>query len=170
MRSILAKRVYSPPLDFATRLQRAFRGSEWVASLRPPSASTAPASLELGSEPGPLPAGGTGAVAVIGAQKFDLQELERWMRSLPRDTLLVTGDGRGAEQRVRELGSELGIRVDVPELRPDWFGPKARDCQVEQILAATSGDVVVVGKGSRTSLVERWHKRARWGRELVRLT
>ena len=182
--------VYTRP-DFSTLLQQSFPGSEWVPtdgssrehlgpdslhpgtlgqfgpdSIRPSPASTVPVASSQPST-GPLPPGGARAVAVIGGTKYDSAALERWIRSLLPDTVIVTGNGRGAEQRVRELGTELGLRVDVPALHPERYGRKALEIQVSYVLGMTAGDIVVVGAGSRPSKAREWFKRARWGRELV---
>src|SRR3990167_3074957 len=146
-------------------------------SIRPSPASTVPVASSQPST-GPLPPGGARAVdlgreparaalAVIGGTKYDSAALERWLRSLPQDTVIVTGNGRGAEQRVRELGAELGLRVDVPALHPERYGRKALDIQVSYVMSMTAGDIVVIGAGSRPSKAREWFKRARWGRELV---
>src|SRR3990167_11231411 len=112
-------------------------------SMRPSPASTVPVASSQPST-GPLPPGGARAVAVIGGTKYDSAALQQWIRSLLPDTVIVTGNGRGAEQRVRELGAELGLRVDVPALHPERYGRKALDVKVSYVLSMTAGDIVLI--------------------------
>jgi len=147
------------PISFEERLQRAFPGSEWVVSSDSDYAPASIAGQNPSTETEVRP-----ALGVIGGAKFDEASLHNWLRSLPRDTVLVTGNGRGAEAKTRELAGELGLRVDVPELKKDMYGTKAMDCQVEAIMCAC-GPYVLVGRGGRVTKARDWLKRARWGRE-----
>lgn len=160
MEGVLRKRLLKKqqPITFEERLLLAFPGSEW--------AHTHDDHID-GRNPGP-DSSHPGSIGVIGGAKFDEASLVTWLRSLPRDVILVTGNGRGSEAKVRELAEELGLRVDVPELRKDLFGTKAMDCQVEQVINASS-PLVLIGTGGRVTKAKDWLKRANWGREVSEL-
>jgi hypothetical protein len=162
-------------------------------SSHPGSIRPLPASTLSGYQTDALPSGGAGAdttrplsygefakadsgilqvchnatrpLALIGGAKYDEEPLGRFLRSLPPDTIIVTGDGRGSEKRSREIADELGLRVDVPALRPEIYGAKALEVQVSDILIASSGDVTLIGEGGRPALAKGWLKRAKWGRK-----
>lgn len=108
-------------------------------------------------------------IAVIGGTKFDATALETWVRSLPKSTVIVTGDGRGAEKALRSLCKAQGIRIDVPLLLDI---AKPLEVQIEAILSMTQDSrspVVFLGQGSRVDTARKWLKRGRWGREIETL-
>jgi hypothetical protein len=133
---VIKLKTQEKPAPFETRLQKAFPGSYWVED----APSEAPSR----------------AIAVIGGAKFDEAELVKWLRALPRDTILVTtaprfkkdgepyaGDFGGALQI---LASAHQIRVDFVEQR-EAYGTYAKAVQLGTILQDTGGDVVAVGPG-----------------------
>jgi hypothetical protein len=150
--------------NFAALLQQAFPGSEWAPTIAPDRAP-GPDS----SHPGPFettePLGRS--LALIGGAKYDEKALGRFLRSLPPDTIIVTGDGRGSEKRCREIATELGLRVDVPALSKPLYGSKALEVQVSQVLCSTAGRIVLVGSGGRVTKAREWLKRIQSQREVV---
>jgi hypothetical protein len=158
----LKRVIQAPPLTFEERLARAFRGSEWVPNLEPDVGPSPPLEADVGPAPAAPP-----AVAVIGGAKFDRESLRAWIASLPRDTLLITGEGRfrkdgsamDAEATVRLMGTDLGVRVDVVELREDLYRNKAVDAQIERICTLTAGDIILVGTGGRPNKARDWWHR-----------
>jgi hypothetical protein len=103
-------------------------------------------------------------IAVVGGQKFDEAQAERWLQSLrvkyPNATV-VTGSARGAEAFIRERAVKLGFTVAIPEV-PEGY---PSEWQVTDIVVLA--DVIVtVGseKASRAALAIGIHKRVDAGR------
>lgn len=105
-------------------------------------------------------------VAFVGGANFESAPTEDFLVSLQTkypDCTIVTGNGRGAEAHVREYASHLGMRLEVPELRPDWYGKAALDCQINDICLDYDA-LVIVGSpaGGRPKVALDIHKRIRW--------
>ncbi len=155
MEGRLLKRALLKPQEriaFEERLFRAFPGSEWITH---PEVDALPTGTGDPSTSASLAL--TSAIGVIGGAKFDEAELIKWLRSLPGDSLLVTTSPRlkkdgdpykgdfGGELSKRAL--EFGIRVDFVSQREASYGTYAKRVQLGTVIAATSGPVVLVGKG-----------------------
>lgn len=141
-----------PMLSFEERLERAFPGSEWVDS-------------EAEENPLPKPVSSTGvrlrdessAIAVIGGAKFDEASLVNWLRSLPRDSILVTTQPRFTQSGDPHRGdfggkllphtTEIGLRVDFVARKEHQYGTYADAVQLREVIRVTSGDVFLVGAG-----------------------
>lgn len=97
--------------------------------------------------------------AVIGAQNFDAKEVDRWLSSLPVETSIITGSGKGSEQHVIDSAPRwmpMGAK-ELP-VRKDHFGAKALSCQIEDVLNRGK-TIVIIGKGSRPDAARSWLKR-----------
>lgn len=140
-------------LSFEQRLQRAFPGSEWVEEA--PISEGIPPALTP-------PAVGPTAIAVIGGAKFDEASLVTWLRTLPRDSLLITltprfrQDGEpyanSFEGNLIKHARELGIRVDTVPLHEDLYGTYAKGAQIGEAIRL-SGQIVLVGNGGNQDRV-----------------
>ena len=80
----------------------------------------------------------------IGGVEFDEDVLHAHVSGLPRRTLVVTGDGRGAETWVRDVAPTMGFEVYVPE-----FVDVRRQIVDIYIQALYGGSLVLVGEGFR---------------------
>ena len=156
--------------DFSVRLAKAFPGSEWLTTLSTDEGLVSTpedslGTLNISKEDVIHPK----TYALIGGTKFDEAALETWLKSLPPDTVIVTGDGRGAEKRTVSLCNELGIRVDTPgQLKV----ARPLEVQIEAVMAITQDSrapVVLVGQGGRVNSAKSWLKRGRFGREVIEL-
>lgn len=154
MPGLLRRQLLKPQqtLPFEQRLMKAFPGSEWIECAVTPSDC-------LPAAPGPAPPTGAAALAVIGGANFDEASLLTWLRTLPRDVILVTtaprvnkdgtphaGDFAG---KLVPLTTELGLRVDFVERKEHQYGTYAESVQLREVLRVTSGDVVLVGSGGK---------------------
>lgn len=150
------------PLTFEERLEKAFPGSEWVKE------------TGTGSGPAEQDAALAGdhkvihSVAVIGGAKFDEASLVTWLRTLPRDVILVslaprfTKDGEpfkgefGTE--LLRLASEIGIRVDFVQKGEKSEGIYRDGAALSRVFRATSGDVILVGTGGMIQKTQAFEK------------
>lgn len=150
-------------------MMRAFPGGEWVDSEpedeAPSEAHDLENSAEAGCDSPPLPP----SVALIGGPKYDEQSVQAYLETLPPDTIVYVGAGRGVEADLCRA-EDLPVSVQVLQLEPERFGKKARDVNVEQVLIQDlSSPVVLVGAGTRVKQAREWLGRAEWGREVVEL-
>ena len=94
----------------------------------------------------------------IGGEKFDPDRVEEYVLGLDPKQLVVTGEGRGAEERVKTMAALRGMQIRVPPLQLQLFSGIAR-VRVEKALklqvvdvyvqALLGGKLVLVGAGSR---------------------
>lgn len=86
---------------------------------------------------------------VVGGGKYNLEELERWLSELRSEPRILTGTGRGAEAKLRELRPN----AQAAELRSELYGARAGTCQVEALVgtALAGTTLVLVGTGSRVA-------------------
>jgi hypothetical protein len=99
------------------------------------------------------------AIAVVGGAKFDEASLVSWLRTLPRDAVIVCCAGRftkegepyanSCEAHLIKHARQLELRVDVVDERKDLYLDRAKDVQLLEVLRVTSGDIFMVGEGSR---------------------
>ena len=155
--SLLRRQLLRPQerLTFEQRLEKAFPGSEWISTQSGPTEGQ---QIDPNSDPGGIVAP-VGAIAVIGGAKFDEASLVNWLRTLPRDVILVTtaprltksGDPHAADfaGKLLPLTKELGLRVDFVPRREHQYGTYAEAVQLREIIRVTSGDVVLVGTGGK---------------------
>jgi hypothetical protein len=80
----------------------------------------------------------------IGGVVFDKEAVLGHLWGLNRKTLVVTGDGRGAEKWIRNAAGRLGLEVYVPELVD--VERQVVDIYVQ---ALYGGELVLVGSGFR---------------------
>lgn len=159
---LLRSRLLRPQeaVSFEQRLFNAFPGSEWIFTQSGPSAGQ---QIDPDSVPGdPVPtstSGPSSAIGVIGGAKFDEAELVTWLRTLPRDALLIcceprfTKDGEphstSFEAHLITIAREHGVRVDVPSVRIDLYGDKAKEIQLWDVVRLTGGDIVSFGANGK---------------------
>lgn len=161
-------KLFRPPMSreaYTQRaIERAFPTGHWVEDAQDTEEDHAVEAEEATDAPM------TTYVTLIGGTKYDEAELERYVRELPPDVVLITGGARGAEKRAVELAEELGL--EHHELPPDKerYGKRAAAVNVEQVLCrALRSPVVLVGNGERTKAARSWLARANWGREVGNL-
>lgn len=80
----------------------------------------------------------------IGGVEFDEDALHSHVSGLRRGTLVVTGNGRGAETWVRDVAPVMGFEVHVPE-----FIDVRRQIADIYVQALLGGVLVLVGEGFR---------------------
>lgn len=93
----------------------------------------------------------------IGGEKFDSDPIEEYLTRLPKKSIVVTGNGRGAEERVQTEAKLRGLKVVVPPLQVNQFvgneigRRQALKLQVVDVYvqALLGGTLVLIGKGYR---------------------
>lgn len=158
-----SSRSVSPEERVIAALETQFPGSVWATGLPtapdqnpPPKEACSHADNTYDTDLG------TGSrvadiLSVIGGKVYVSKDLIRWVYELPPDTVVATGDGQGSEKMLRRLLDRRQMYHIVPE----------KEFQVGRILDAGNGAVITVGSGARVDKVKAWHKRAKWGRELL---
>lgn len=151
---------------FLRRLEGSFPGSEWIdhAGSEPEEdvhfddrafSSFDPSSLE-----DPI------AYVVVGGMKYDLEALTAWaLTGEGAGKTLYTGQGRGAETKLREIRPD----VRVLPVRKELYGKKALTVQPEELACMTLRSPLgtyrcaLAGEGSRAKTA--YAVFARCGRE-----
>lgn len=204
MNHVLRRRLLRVNSDtFCRLLQQAFPGSEWAptidASSGPDSSTPVLPPQKSESEQWLTTLVQAPQIALVGAASFDRGKLEQWLGTLPPETVIVTGDERGAEKAAREIVQEQ-LRVDVPALDPSepptlntrkamlerldsamaygkarkagsetLYGSDVGKAQVESILSSTAGRIALIGSGGRVTSARSWLKRMRSDREVIEI-
>lgn len=114
----------------------------------------------------------------IGGEKFDSEPIEEYLSRLPKKSIVVTGNGRGAEERVQTEAKLRGLKVIVPPLQVNHFVGnehgrlQALHLQVVDVYvqALLGGTLVLVGKGYRIDEARGMLSRSSaWPMEVVEL-
>jgi hypothetical protein len=101
----------------------------------------------------------------IGGVEYDDDALTEHVTSLSRRTLVVTGNGRGAERRVLDVAQERGLDVYVPDLVD--VRRQVVDIYVQALLG---GVLVLVGDGFRVRRARAMLDRSNgWPAEVIEL-
>lgn len=101
----------------------------------------------------------------IGGVVFDADALVEHVTKLNRKTLVVTGNGRGAERRVLDVAEERGLDVYVPP-----FVDVHRQITDVYVQALYGGVLVLVGDGFRVRRARAMLARSNgWPAEVIEL-
>lgn len=158
MTGVLRRQLLQPQaqLTFEERLEKTFPGSEWVDPIEVADAVEKAEGSTVEVRPS--------AIAVIGGAKFDEASLVTWLRTLPRDVILVTTAPRFTKSGAAHTGdfggkllpvtNELGLRVDFVDRKEHQYGTYAEAVQLREVLRVTGGDVVLVGTGGAQKSVK----------------
>jgi len=58
-------------------------------------------------------------VGIVGSRGFsDLERVKDYVKSLDKDTIIVSGGAKGVDETAEKMGEELGMKV--VSFKPDW--------------------------------------------------
>ena len=101
----------------------------------------------------------------IGGIVYDKEAVLGHLWSLSRQTLVVTGDGRGAEKWIRDAANRLGLELHVPE-----FVDVEKQIVDIYVQALYGGELVLVGSGFRVKRVQEMLSRSNgWPEKVTEL-
>ena len=58
-------------------------------------------------------------IGIVGSRNFgDLEKVKEYVKSLDKDTIIVSGGAKGVDETAEKMGEELGMKVVL--FKPDW--------------------------------------------------